>query len=295
VRAARTGTTEGEVPTMPGHHECSPLLPALVLTCVAGVASAQALIDADDAARTLADWVREHEYYDLPAGCVAQRDLGLGNAGYTIELTADGCPGRAQGLLLGRWRVDARTRAVFVQDAAGTFRTPRQGEAKLESLPAEQQRQRVPALLRSLHAERSSTRAWAAYALARLGASAGAALHDLVAAMHDADGGVRTAAASALGRLGPAASSAVPALVAALGDPAEIGRNDDGLMERVRSTAAFALGEIGPGARDAVPALIAALDDEDEIVGDAAAAALERIGTPAARAAAARHEAARNR
>jgi HEAT repeat protein len=97
----------------------------------------------------------------------------------------------------------------------------------------------------------------AAYALARMGASAAAA----VSALSDAVGGdkeiaVRKESAKALAAIGPKASDATPALIKALQDT-----NSD-----VRMQAAYALGRIGSDAVAALPGLMKAVKDKDKSV-----------------------------
>lgn len=68
-------------------------------------------------------WIRSSDHYDVPSSCVAVRNLGFENRGYTIELFASNCPGRSDGLL-GRWRVDTETSRVYEQKSDGRYLAP---------------------------------------------------------------------------------------------------------------------------------------------------------------------------
>lgn len=129
----------------------------------------------------------------------------------------------------------------------------------------------VIALIDMLRDEDASLRRRAVVALGETRSVGRDAIPELVEVLEDKDEVVRREAARALGKLGAAA--AVPSLVVALSDAPD---------DLVRVSAAEALGRIGRRATVAIPALIAALKHTDDDVRDAAAAALLRIGLPAA-------------
>jgi len=89
----------------------------------------------------------------------------------------------------------------------------------------------VPSLIETLKRGDKIARAWAAYALNRIGPDAKSAVSALVGALGDEWWSARENAAIALGRIGPDAKSAVSALEEALKDE----------NERVRETANFSL------------------------------------------------------
>ena len=78
---------------------------------------------ASQADAVLIRWIRSRNHYGVPSSCIAVRNLGFSNRGYTIELQATGCPGRRDGLL-GRWRVDTETSRVYEQKGDGRFLAP---------------------------------------------------------------------------------------------------------------------------------------------------------------------------
>lgn len=141
-------------------------------------------------------------------------------------------------------------------------------------------RKALPKLREALYHPNEEVRQAAAWALGEIGDTF--VLPDLLAALGDPDWLVRRNVIAALVKLGDAA--AVPRLLPVLSDP----------DPRLRSEAAAALGAFG--AELAVSPLITLLSDEEECklqkfealrVCDVAAAALEKIGTPAALTAAA--------
>ncbi len=138
-------------------------------------------------------------------------------------------------------------------------------------------------VIRALDHDHATVRDTAAHILGEMGDPA--AVGPLIRVLQAGEGVLRASAAEALGKLGDAAAKAgaVEPLMHALQ------RDDRG---DVRFFAAQALGRLGDAAAkaSAVDALIAALDDPGTIysgsVAEAAAEALEHIGTDAARAAA---------
>ena len=128
------------------------VLPALAyLLTSAAVDHAQAPnspIRPTEAVRVLEEWLRQsHYYYSLDAQCITVGEPTYVNRGYTIALRgphARGCPSRPEergigNTDLGRWRVDAFTREVFVQDLGGRFFPPR-----LSRPPSEASRRGAP-------------------------------------------------------------------------------------------------------------------------------------------------------
>lgn len=113
----------------------------------------------------------------------------------------------------------------------------------------------------SFQSTEDSVRWAAARVLARLGASAVAAL---TKALKDKDADVRRHAAEVLGEIGTKARAAVGALVESLND----------VSNTVRFYASYALGEVGTGAKIAAPKLEETLMDEDSGVRVNAALAL---------------------
>jgi HEAT repeat protein/lysophospholipase L1-like esterase len=114
---------------------------------------------------------------------------------------------------------------------------------------------------------RDDTNAVVAAALARMAASAAAAVPTLVEGLGSPNEDRRWRAARTLGRIGPPAGAAVPALTAALQDPSGT----------VRMHSARALGRIGPAARPAASALQKATGDGEEPVRREAQQALDRL------------------
>jgi len=72
-----------------------------------------AAISEGEAAATLRSYVRSRRYYPVAADCVRVESRGYRNAGYNMEVWHS-CAGGGSSRLLGRWRVDAKTREVFV-------------------------------------------------------------------------------------------------------------------------------------------------------------------------------------
>jgi hypothetical protein len=76
---------------------------------------------------------QSHHYYNLDERCLALAEPTYANRGYTIEvrgpLSERKCPARWERCAacgsLDRWRVDAFTRAVFLQDRSGRYMAPR--------------------------------------------------------------------------------------------------------------------------------------------------------------------------
>jgi serine/threonine protein kinase len=83
-------------------------------------------VTASEASNLLLNGLRARQYYKVPASCVRVGDIRYVNQGYTIEVRTRTC-GDARvtpNALLGRWRVDARTGELYVQNARGKFVDP---------------------------------------------------------------------------------------------------------------------------------------------------------------------------
>ena len=81
-------------------------------------------ISEEQAIHLLTTWIKFHRYYDFPQVCLRAKSLGYKNAGYTIELAAEGCPGNTPEGVVGRWRIDAKTGEIYVQNRAGKYVSP---------------------------------------------------------------------------------------------------------------------------------------------------------------------------
>ena len=71
------------------------------------------------AVSTLRGYITSKHYYDTSADCLALSSREYRNAGYTIDVH-DSCNSR----LLGRWRVDSKTREIFRQREDGRYLRP---------------------------------------------------------------------------------------------------------------------------------------------------------------------------
>lgn len=88
----------------------------------AGLADNQ--ITEEQAIHQLTTWIKSNRYYDFPLDCLRTKSLGHKNAGYTFELVAEGCLGNSPEGVVGRWRVDAKTAEIYVQNGAGKYVSP---------------------------------------------------------------------------------------------------------------------------------------------------------------------------
>ncbi len=77
-------------------------------------------ISESEAVSTLRGFLTAREFYKVPADCVAIASRGYNNAGYTVDVL-DTCAGSS---LLGRWRVDSKTRELFRQREDGRYLRP---------------------------------------------------------------------------------------------------------------------------------------------------------------------------
>lgn len=81
-------------------------------------------ISETEAASTLHGYITSRNYYDGVSGnCLAIRSHGYRNVGYTLSVW-DGCVSGGGSRMLGRWRVDSKTREVFRQRDDGRFLRP---------------------------------------------------------------------------------------------------------------------------------------------------------------------------
>lgn len=76
-------------------------------------------ITGPQAESTLRGYLTSRKYYDTGPDCVSLSTREYRNAGYTIDVH-DSCNSR----LLGRWRVDSKTREVFRQREDGRYLRP---------------------------------------------------------------------------------------------------------------------------------------------------------------------------
>ncbi len=82
------------------------------------------IVSDDEAVETLLGWLKKNSYYPVPFSCIEHKDLNYANRGYTITLGAKGCPPYTPGVFIGRWRVDAVTRDIYVQNEKGKYVVP---------------------------------------------------------------------------------------------------------------------------------------------------------------------------
>jgi hypothetical protein len=77
-------------------------------------------ISESEAVGTLRSFIERSDPYGIAADCVGVASRGYENVGYTLEVV-DTCSG---GRMLGRWRVDSKTREVFRQRGDGRYLRP---------------------------------------------------------------------------------------------------------------------------------------------------------------------------
>jgi hypothetical protein len=81
-------------------------------------------ISESEAGSTLRRYINSSNYYDGVSGdCLSIRGHGYSNVGYTFSVW-DGCVSGGGSRMLGRWRVDSKTREVFRQREDGRFLRP---------------------------------------------------------------------------------------------------------------------------------------------------------------------------
>ncbi|HVG22707.1 MAG TPA: hypothetical protein VND45_01015 [Thermoanaerobaculia bacterium] len=80
-------------------------------------------ITSDEATATLRNYVRATRYYPVASECIRVENRGYKNVGYNLEVWHS-CEGGGASRLLGRWRVDSKTREVFRQREDGRFLRP---------------------------------------------------------------------------------------------------------------------------------------------------------------------------
>jgi hypothetical protein len=77
-----------------------------------------------DASSTLRGFISSRSYYDgVSSSCLSIRGHGYRNVGYTFSVW-DSCVSGGGSRMLGRWRVDSKTREVFRQREDGRFLRP---------------------------------------------------------------------------------------------------------------------------------------------------------------------------
>jgi hypothetical protein len=113
-------TTPAPVRTPPA---APPAAPSPVPTPAPAPARTGEISDAE-AAATLRSYIASNSYYEGVSGdCVQVRSQGYSNVGYTYSVW-DGCVSGGGSRMLGRWRVDSKTREVFRQQSDGRFLRP---------------------------------------------------------------------------------------------------------------------------------------------------------------------------
>jgi hypothetical protein len=80
-------------------------------------------ISGDEAVATLRNYVRSTRYYPVAGECIRVENRGYRNVGYTLEVWHS-CIGGGASRLLGRWRVDSKTREIFRQREDGRYLRP---------------------------------------------------------------------------------------------------------------------------------------------------------------------------
>lgn len=85
------------------------------------------IISQEEAYNTLIDWHRRNSWYPVSLDCIEQKGVIYSNKGFTIPLTAStekACSPYTSGVMLDRWRVDAITREIYLQNEKGKFVVP---------------------------------------------------------------------------------------------------------------------------------------------------------------------------
>jgi hypothetical protein len=82
-----------------------------------------AMLNDEQASATLRDYVTSRRYYDVSNDCVRVESRGFRNRGFDYEVWHS-CESNGASRLLGRWRVDAKTREVFRQYDDGRYLRP---------------------------------------------------------------------------------------------------------------------------------------------------------------------------
>jgi hypothetical protein len=121
VDAERPGIPEpADEPSRDPERQGDPEPPPASRETASSVTTRPGEISPSEATRTLQSYVIRQNYYRVDGDCIRVRNLGYRNVGYTLEVS-DRC---ADGKLLGRWRVDSKTREVFRQAANGRYLRP---------------------------------------------------------------------------------------------------------------------------------------------------------------------------
>ncbi len=116
-------TTPPPVRPTPAPVRTPPAAPAPAPRPAPAPARTGEISDAEGAA-TLRSYINSNSYYEGVSGeCVQVRSQGYSNVGYTYSVW-DGCVSGGGTRMLGRWRVDSKTREVFRQQGNGRFLRP---------------------------------------------------------------------------------------------------------------------------------------------------------------------------
>ena len=116
-------TTPPPVRTVPAPVRTPPAAPPPATRPAPAPARTGEISDAEGAA-TLRSYINSNSYYEGVSGdCVQVRSQGYSNVGYTYSVW-DGCVSGGGSRMLGRWRVDSKTREVFRQQGDGRFLRP---------------------------------------------------------------------------------------------------------------------------------------------------------------------------
>ena len=140
----------------------------------------------------------------------------------------------------------------------------------------------VPALVKALDSEETTTRVKAIQILAYLGELAAMAVPALRKALHDKNSDIRLAAAKGLWKITNKADLAVPVLVQLLEEKRPADGNGSESRRQYLQTVIEALWRIGPPAAAAVPALRSKTRDANRLIGESAANAIGRIAPSSA-------------
>ena len=81
------------------------------------------LLNDEQASATLRDYVTSRDYYRVGSECIRVESRGFRNRGFDYEIWHS-CESSGASRLLGRWRVDAKTREVFRRYEDGRYLRP---------------------------------------------------------------------------------------------------------------------------------------------------------------------------
>ncbi len=80
-------------------------------------------ISGEEAVAAVRSYVRSTRYYPVASECIRVENRGYRNVGYTLEVWHS-CAGGGASRLLGRWRIDSKTREIFRQRDDGRYLRP---------------------------------------------------------------------------------------------------------------------------------------------------------------------------